>query len=90
MTGARIGWVIERYDEPTRQLLDDLAPDHVFVDLADVPATTASLWPGPWRWALYEIRDLASARRCAGLGAHGIETMQVRAMLEAYATAGPP
>jgi glycerophosphoryl diester phosphodiesterase len=89
MTGARVGWVIEQYDEPTRQLVDELAPDYVFVDLAQVPATTANLWPGPWRWALYEIRDLASARRCADLGAYGIETMHVRAMLEAYAAAGP-
>ncbi|HEX6572578.1 MAG TPA: glycerophosphodiester phosphodiesterase family protein [Steroidobacteraceae bacterium] len=88
MPGARIGWVIEQYDEPTRQLVHELAPDHVFVDLERVPHTTATLWPGPWRWALYEIRDLASARRCADLGAHGIETMHVRAMLGAYAAAG--
>ena len=90
-TGARIGWVIERYDEPTHGQLARLSPDYVFADFDCLPRTPAAeLWPGPWRWAIYEIRDLASARRCAELGAHGVETMHVRAMLEAYAGATAP
>jgi hypothetical protein len=48
----------------------------------------ATLWPGRWRWAIYEVRDLETARRCARLGAHAVETMHVRAMLDAYAGAG--
>jgi glycerophosphoryl diester phosphodiesterase len=88
MTGARIGWVIERYDEPTREQVQALSPDYVFADFECLPrAADATLWPGPWTWAIYEIRDLEAARRCAQLGAHAVETMHVRAMLEAYATA---
>jgi glycerophosphoryl diester phosphodiesterase len=88
MTGARIGWVIERYDEATRAQLQALSPDYVFADFECLPrAADASLWPGPWTWAIYEVRDLETARRCAQLGAHAVETMHVRAMLEAYAGA---
>jgi glycerophosphoryl diester phosphodiesterase len=88
MTGARIGWVIERYDEATREQVQALSPDYVFADFECLPrAADATLWPGPWTWAIYEIRDLEAAQRCAQLGAHAIETMHVRAMLEAYARA---
>lgn len=84
-THARIGWVVERYDETTREQVQALSPDYVFADFECLPqAPDARLWPGDWRWAIYEIRDLASARRCAALGAHAVETMHVRAMLEAY------
>ena len=27
------------------------------------------LWPGPWDWAIYEVQDLDTARRCRRLGA---------------------
>jgi glycerophosphoryl diester phosphodiesterase len=84
-TRARIGWVIERYDEATREQVQALSPDYVFADFEGLPqAPDARLWPGDWRWAIYEIRDLVAARRCAELGAHAVETMQVRSMLEAY------
>jgi glycerophosphoryl diester phosphodiesterase len=89
MTGARIGWVIEQYDDPTRERLQGLSPDYVFADVESLPsAADATLWPGRWRWAIYEVRDLETARRCARLGAHAVETMHVRAMLDAYARAG--
>lgn len=88
MTGARIGWVIERYDEATREQAQALSPDYLFADFECLPREAdAALWPGRWRWAIYEIRDLATARRCAQLGAHAVETMHVRSMLEAYAEA---
>jgi glycerophosphoryl diester phosphodiesterase len=87
-TGARIGWVLERFDEESRRLATHAAPDFLFADLDDVPATTAQLWPGAWQWAVYEIRSLEAARRCAALGAHFVETMHVRRMVDVYAGAG--
>lgn len=90
MTGARIGWVIEQYDEPTRQLAGEAAPDYLFANLERIPATATELWQGRWQWAIYEIRDAATARHCAGLGAQLVETMNVREMLEAYDKAGVP
>jgi glycerophosphoryl diester phosphodiesterase len=85
MTNARVGWVIERYDEATRVAADEAAPEFLFVNFERVPEAEDRLWQGPWQWATYEIRDAASARRCGTLGAHLVETMHVRDMLEAYA-----
>ena len=86
MTGARIGWVIERYDDTTHEQVQAFSPDYVFADVECLPREDAArLWPGPWRWAIYEVRDLGTARRCANLGAQAVETMHVRAMLAAYA-----
>ena len=39
-----------------------------------------SLWPGPWDWALYEVRDLKTARECQAMGARYVETMAVRGL----------
>lgn len=88
MTGARIGWVMERYDENMRRLADELAPEYLFCDINDVPSSSASLWPGPWDWAFYEVRDMATVRRCQQLGARIVETMTVRNLQRAYAEAG--
>ncbi|MGI9246676.1 MAG: glycerophosphodiester phosphodiesterase family protein [Steroidobacteraceae bacterium] len=87
MTGARIGWVIERFDADTEQLAREQAPDFLFGDVERIPAGTQHLWRGPWAWALYEVRDLDTARACAGLGADLVETMAVRGMAEGYARA---
>lgn len=87
MTGAQVGWVIEHYDAETEHRARELAPDFMFGDVERIPAHLARLWPGPWTWALYEVRDIATARRCAELGAGLVETMHVRAMLAAYAGA---
>ena len=51
MTGARIGWVLERLDEETLRDATALAPQFLFCDIDDVPADMTSLWPGPWDWA---------------------------------------
>lgn len=88
MLGARIGWVIERYDDATHAQVQAASPDYVFADVDCLPrAANAALWPGPWYWAIYEVRDLETARRCARLGAHAVETMHVREMLDAYSGA---
>ena len=82
-TGARIGWVLERYDDTTHGAAQSLAPDFLFGDVEEWPAGRP-LWPGRWDWALYEVRDVATARRCGEWGAAYVETMAVREMIEAY------
>jgi len=71
MTGARIGWVLPQYDAEAQQQAAELEP----------------LWPGPWDWAVYEVRDLKTARACHARGARFVETMTVRGLLHAYAEA---
>ena len=87
MTGARVGWVLERFDDESERLVREVAPDFVFGDVNDIPAQANRLWEGPWQWAIYEVRDAATARRCAGLGADFVETMTVRDLLADYARA---
>ena len=89
MTGARIGWVLDRYDADSLREATELAPEFLFCNLERVPATTKKLWPGPWDWAIYEVRDLETARHCQELGARYVETMAVRSLRAAYDEAAP-
>ena len=87
-TGIRIGWVIEHYDEATRRGAEAARPDFLFGDVEGLTADIKSLWPGSWAWAIYEVRDVQTARRCGQLGAAFVETMAVRDMVQAYAREG--
>lgn len=84
MTGARIGWVLPQYDEAARAEASALAPEFLFTNLERLPQGPEPLWPGPWEWAVYEVRDLPTARECQARGARFVETMTVRALLTAY------
>jgi glycerophosphoryl diester phosphodiesterase len=85
MTGARIGWVLSQYDADAQAQAAELAPQFLFCNLERLPAEPEPLWPGPWDWALYEVRDLKTARDCRARGARFVETMAVRGLLRAYA-----
>jgi glycerophosphoryl diester phosphodiesterase len=87
MTGARIGWVLSRYDADSRRQAEDLAPEFLFANVERLPPAPEPLWAGPWDWALYEVRDLKTARDCHARGAKFVETMAVRGLLDAYAQA---
>jgi len=87
MTGARIGWVLSQYDAEAQQQAAELAPQFLFANLERLPAEPAPLWTGPWDWALYEVRDLKTAKACQARGAKFVETMAVRGLLHAYAEA---
>jgi len=85
MTGARIGWVLSQYDEAAQAQAAELAPEFLFANLERLPAEVLPLWSGPWQWAIYEVRDLKTARACHDRGAQFVETMAVRGLLHAYA-----
>ena len=85
MTGARIGWVLTQYDAAAQAQADELAPQFLFANVERLPAPPAPLWTGPWAWALYEVRDLDTARACQERGAQFVETMSVRSLTRAYA-----
>jgi glycerophosphoryl diester phosphodiesterase len=87
MTGARIGWVLPQYDAEAQQQAAELAPQFLFVNLERLPGEPEPLWPGPWDWAVYEVRDLKTAKACQARGAKFVETMTVRGLLNAYAEA---
>jgi glycerophosphoryl diester phosphodiesterase len=84
MTGARIGWVIANYGDAAMAEAKSVAPEFLFGNLERLPTGLEALWPGPWAWAIYEVRDLDTARQCQSLGASYVETMAVRELREAY------
>jgi len=85
MTGARIGWVLTQYDAAARAQAAALAPQFLFANHERLPAQFEPLWSGPWEWALYEVRDLETARACKARGAQFVETMTVRELVNAFA-----
>jgi glycerophosphoryl diester phosphodiesterase len=80
--GGSIGWVLSEYDPHSRLKYEALAPDFLFCDHEKLPPS-GMLWRGPWRWGIYEVRDLPLALDLAARGAAYIETMAVSAMSEA-------
>jgi len=87
MTGARIGWVLSQYDAAAQQQAVELAPQFLFANLERLPAEPEPLWTGPWDWALYEVRDLKTAKACQERGAKYVETMAVRGLQHAFTEA---
>jgi len=81
----RIGWVLDGYNEAARAAAGALAPEFLFCNVARLPPGDARLWPGPWEWAIYEIRDAPTARAVRVRGAGFVETMTVRALQMQYA-----
>jgi glycerophosphoryl diester phosphodiesterase len=84
MIGARTGWVVADYGDASMNDATSAAPDFLFANVDRLPPGLESLWPGPWDWALYEVRDLGTARRCQSIGARYVETMAVRELRDAY------
>lgn len=77
---GRVGWVLEEWSSAARADADSLAPDFLFSDRRLLPSG-GPLWPGPWRWAVYEVTDPGEAVDLAGRGVELVETMAVGEML---------
>lgn len=75
-----VGWVLPGWDPATRQLADALAPDCLFVGRRQLPAT-ATLWPGPWRWAVYTVNRAAELARYRARGFDLIETDDIARLI---------
>jgi glycerophosphoryl diester phosphodiesterase len=75
------GWVLRQYDAPSRTRAETLAPDYLIVKNSRIPHGIDRLWPGPWRWMVYDVDDAASALRCTEIGASLIETNQLESMM---------
>jgi glycerophosphoryl diester phosphodiesterase len=80
LAGLPIAWVLSRYDAASRRRAEALRPEILFCNHTKFPASEVP-WPGNWRWAAYEVRDLALAERLAARGVTLIETMALGRML---------
>ncbi|MGD8430305.1 MAG: glycerophosphodiester phosphodiesterase family protein [Ectothiorhodospiraceae bacterium] len=70
-----IGWVASALSRQVADRAEALAPEYLFVDRKVVPQ--GRLWPGNWRWVVYEVNDALEAERLAKAGAWGVETASV-------------
>jgi len=87
-SGLPIGWVLSRYDSASAAIAQALAPEYLFCNWQKLPPQEA-LWPGPWRWCSYEVRDPGRARSLLARGVDLLETMAVRELRDALAGGAP-
>lgn len=76
--GARIGWILTRWNDSAHAEAGALAPDYLFCNHRKLPRA-GPLWTGPWQWAVYEVTTPAHALALAGRGVHLIESMRLEA-----------
>jgi glycerophosphoryl diester phosphodiesterase len=82
----KIAWVMRSYDADSRTIAESLKPDFLLCDMDKTPSTPDSLWPGSWRWMLYETGDPVWAKLCLTAGAAYVETDDIGGMLSAMST----
>ena len=71
---ANIGWVFDQADEQAYQVAYQLRPEYLISDAEKVPNDLKQLWPGTWKWVLFEVNDPKRAIEWAAKGVHSIET----------------
>lgn len=79
---ARIGWVVESWEQATQDSLSALAPDFAFCAADAVPADVP-LPAGPWQWVIYGVDDAATVLALGARGAAFIETDAIGELLAA-------
>ncbi|OSM02102.1 putative glycerophosphoryl diester phosphodiesterase [Magnetofaba australis IT-1] len=84
-----LGWVFATWGARQRRIAEQLQPQWLFCDMDAIPPD-ATLWPGPWRWALYETSAPQRAREWLARGAELIECNAITAMLAACDDAPTP
>lgn len=63
-----IGVIVRNWSPVVRERVTELGPEFLVVQCGRVPENEV-LWPGPWRWAVYEVADLPTALRWGERGA---------------------
>lgn len=79
--GCPVGWVLRDYDAPSLAAAQHLAPEFLFIGADAIPAGTDQLWPGPWRWVVYDVNAAALALNLAERGCDLVETDDLEVLL---------
>lgn len=80
-TSLELGWVVFRYDDEHRQRAEQLKPQYLICNQRKVPQQEP-LWPGDWRWMLYDILEPEQALNWAQQGIDLIETGDITRLLK--------
>ncbi|WP_455208602.1 glycerophosphodiester phosphodiesterase family protein [Kaarinaea lacus] len=75
------GWVIEEWNSANLARAHQLQPNYLFIDYECIPQELTTLPEANWRWVLYEIDDVATARKWIAKGAALIETNDIGGLL---------
>jgi glycerophosphoryl diester phosphodiesterase len=67
------GWVLDDFDDEHRDCANTLRPDFLFCNKDKIDS---ALWPGPWKWVIYEVESLDSTLAWLARGAHFVESMR--------------
>lgn len=70
----RVGWAFEPWKSHERRRAEKLQPEFLFTSLRGLPPGSDAFWHGPWRWAIYEVPNLAEAQLLHSMGVHLVET----------------
>ena len=76
----RIGCILRDRRQRTLAEVTALAPQLLIINQRRIGEEP--LWPGPWRWAVYEIENLAQARHWQGRGVHYMISFYGRQLLQ--------
>ena len=77
----RSGWVLPKWSDNNKILLQQLKPDFLFCDKKYLPSEDADIWRGAWQWAIYNLDDVASATAMANRGIPFLETNEIGALM---------
>lgn len=67
------GWVLDSFNDAYRDRAHELSPDFLFCNKIKI---NTPLWPGIWKWIIYEVESVDSALDWLSRGAHFVESMR--------------
>ena len=76
----KMGWVLPAYNRISYKVLSGLKPDYLFCDVEYLDEE--KLWPGDWKWVIYEVGSVKLARELLEKGADLIETKQLDELID--------
>jgi glycerophosphoryl diester phosphodiesterase len=82
-----IGWVLDGFDDEHRGRADAIGPDFLFCNKDKIDA---DLWPGVWKWVIYEVESIDSALDWLTRGAYFIESMWPGELLASSSSGDEP
>jgi len=79
-TGLPCGLALETLDTAARRAAEALQPESLFVSAGVLGAAhPRSLWPGPWRWVVYDVNQWSA---CLALRDDGVDVVETDRFLD--------
>lgn len=69
-----IGWVLKEYNEKYYSKANEIQPEYLFCNVKKINNNPSELWHGPWKWALYDIKNPMRVNELLREGVSLIET----------------